>query len=108
MNKIFGIIGAICFAIAVGIGYFLDFEGDVVVQVAFSAFGLAFIVINAIKKAKEEGKYSWKFILCIVLAVIGGILCAIGGLADSIFATLSGAVIALLAIIFGIVKSIKK
>ncbi len=102
MNKTFGIIGAICFAVAVAIGYFADFKGDALVQIALSAFGLASLVMGNIKKAKDEGKFSWKTVACIIFAVIGGVLCAVGGLADSIFATITGAVVALLAIIFGL------
>ena len=105
--KVFGIIGAICFAVAVAIGYFANFTGDALIQIALSAFGLASLIVGAVKKAKDEGKFSWKIIVVIVLAVIGGVLCAIGGLADSIFATISGAVIALLAIIFGIINAKK-
>lgn len=105
--KVFGIIGAICFAVAVAIGYFGDFAGDALVQIALSAFGLASLVIANVKKAKDEGKFTWKTIVCIILAIVGGVLCAVGGLADSIFATISGAVIALLAIIFGIINAKK-
>lgn len=100
--KTFGIIGAICFALAVAVGYF-DFPADSLVQVALSAFGLASLVISNIKKAKADGKFGWKFVVALILAIVGGILCAIGGLADSIFATIAGAVVALLAIIFGLI-----
>jgi len=100
--KTFGIIGAICFALAVAIGYFANFNGDMYVQIALSAFGLASLIISNYKKAKEAGKFGWKFVVSVTIAVIGGVLCAIGGLADSIFATIAGAVVALLAIIFGL------
>lgn len=108
MNKMFGIIGAVCFAVAIGIGYFVSFPGDTIVQIAVAAFGLAFVILGAVKKAKEEKTFSWKTIACIALAVIGGVLCCIGGLDQSIFATISGAVLALLAIIFGVLYSAKK
>ena len=101
--KTFGIIGAICFALAVAVGYFANFNGDMYVQIALSAFGFASLIIGDIKKAKEAGNFGWKFIVSVILAVVGGVLCAIGGLADSIFATISGAVVALLAIIFGLI-----
>lgn len=106
--KTFGIIGAICFAVAVAIGYFADFAGDALVQIALSAFGIAVLVIGNVKKAKEEGKFTWKTIVCIVIAIVGGILCAVGGLAESIFSTIAGAVVALLAIIFGIISAKKE
>ena len=38
----------------------------------------------------------------IALALVGAVLVAIGGLSDSIFATLAGAVIGILTIIFGV------
>ena len=106
--KTFGIIGAIVFAISVALGYFINFDGDVIVQVALDAFALALVIIGAVKKAKEEGKFSWKIIVCIVLAVIGGVLCAIGGASESIFGAIAGAVIALIGIILGIVNIKKK
>ena len=105
--KTFGIIGAIVFAIYVALGYFVDFKGDVLVQIALDAFALALVIIGAVKKAKEEGKFSWKIIACIILAVIGGVLCAISGASENIFGAIAGAVITLIGIILGIVN-IKK
>ena len=107
MNKVFGIIGAICFALAVGLGYFADFPGDSLVEIALAVFGVTSLIVNAVKKAKDDGKFSWKTIACIVLASVGGVLCCIGGLAQSIFATISGAVLALMAIIFGLLYTKK-
>ena len=107
MNKTFGIIGAVCFALAVALGYFADFAGDTLVEIALAVFGVTALIVNAVKKAKDEGKFSWKTIVCIVLACIGGVLCCIGGLAQSIFATLSGAVLALMAVIFGLIYAKK-
>lgn len=107
MNKTFGIIGAVCFALAVALGYFADFPGDSLVEIALAAFGVASLILNAVKKAKDEGKFSWKTVVCIVLACIGGVLCCIGGLAQSIFATISGAVLALMAVIFGLLYAKK-
>lgn len=108
MNKVFAIIGAICFAVAIGLGYFADFPGDSLVAIAVAAFGLAALIVGAIKTAKEKEKFTWKTIVCIVLAVIGGVLCCIGGLAENIFATIAGAVIALLTVIFGVLYAKKE
>lgn len=108
MNKTFGIIGAVCFALAVALGYFADFAGDTLVEIALAVFGVTALILNAVKKAKDEGKFSWKTIVCIVLACIGGVLCCIGGLAQSIFATISGAVLALMAVIFGLLYGKKQ
>lgn len=105
--KTFGIIGAVCFALAVAVGYFCNFNGDALVQVALSSFGLASLIIGDVKKAKAEGNFNWKFITSLALAVVGGVICAIGGVANSIFATIAGAVVALLAIVFGLI-TVKK
>lgn len=107
MNKVFGIIGAICFAVAIGLGYLVSFPGDTLVEIAVAAFGLAALILGSVKKAKEEGKFTWKTVVCIVLASVGGVLCCIGGLAQSIFATIAGAVIALMTIIFGVLYAKK-
>ena len=106
--KTLGIIGAIIFAISVALGYFIDFKGDVIVQIALDASALTLVIIGAIKDAKEKGKFGWKTIACIVLAVIGGVLCAICGASESIFGAIAGAVIALIGIILGSVTIKKK
>jgi membrane protease YdiL (CAAX protease family) len=104
MNKIFGIVGSLLFVGAVVVGYFCHFENADIVAIALSAFGLASVVVATVKKYKKEGeKFDWKFILIIALTIVGAVLVAIGGLSDSIFATLAGAVIGILTIIFGVV-----
>ena len=105
MKNTFGIIGAILFAIAVAVGYFCKFDAAGIIEIALAAFGLATIVISAIKKAKAEGNFSWKTIVVIVAAVIGGALCAVGGYESSIFKVIAGAVVAILAVIFSVVDS---
>lgn len=107
-SKVFGIIGSLLFVAAVVIGYFCKFESADIVAIALSAFALASTVVAVVKKYKKDGeKFNWKFILIIALTIIGAVLVAIGGLSDSIFATLAGAVIGILTIIFGVL-SIKK
>lgn len=107
MNKVFSIIGALLFVAAVALGHFIDIESASVIEIACAAFGLCAIIMSAIKQAKEKGKFSWKLVVVIVLAVIGGVLCCIGGLEQSIFAEISGLVLALLAVIFGLIFSKK-
>ena len=106
--KTFGIIGAILFAVSVAIGYFLEFNGDTIVQIALDAFALTLVIIGAVKDAKDKGKFSWKIIACIILTVIGAVFCAIGGASESIFGAIAGAVLALIGIILGIVNLKKK
>lgn len=107
-SKVFGIIGSLLFVAAVIVGYFCKFENADIIAVALAAFALASTVVAVVKKYKKDGeKFNWKFILIIVLTIIGAVLCAIGGVSDSIFATLAGAVIGVLTIIFGVL-AIKK
>ena len=103
MNKVFGIIGSLLFVAAVVIGYFCKFESADIISIALSAFALATTIVAIVKKYKKDGeKFNWKYILIIALAIIGAVLVAVGGLSDSIFATLAGAVIGILTIIFGV------
>ena len=108
MNKIYGIIGALCFAIAVALGYFVHFPADTLVEVAVAAFGLAFVIAGAVKKAVEEDSFTWKTVTCIALAIVGGVLCCVGGFTQNIFATVSGAVLSLITIIFGVLLTKKE
>ena len=103
MNKVFGIIGSLLFVAAVIVGYFCKFESADIVAIALSAFALASTVVAVVKKYKKEGeKFNWKFILIIALTLVGAVLVAVGGLSDNIFATLAGAVIGILTVIFGV------
>ena len=101
-SKVFGIIGSLLFVAAVIVGYFCKFESADIIAVALAAFALASTVVAVVKKYKKDGeKFNWKFILILALAIAGAVLCAIGGISDSIFTTLAGAVIGILTIIFG-------
>ena len=106
--KAFGIVGAICFAAAVFVGYFCNFKGDTLVQVALEAFAFASLIVGEVKKAKAEGRFNWKFIVALVLAIAGGVLCAIGMVSNAIFATIAGAVLGLIAIFAGLLIIKKK
>lgn len=105
MNRILSVIGAVCFAVAVAVGCFADFSAGTLVEIAVAVFGAAALVLGAVRKSKENGSFSWKTVVCIVLACTGGIMCCVGGAAQSLFATISGAVAALVAVVFGVVTS---
>lgn len=103
MNKTFGIIGAILFVASVAVGYFCKFDGADAVAIALAGFAFASSIVAVVKKYKKEGeKFDWKFGVIIAVAAVGGALCAIGGYSNSIFATLAGAVLGILAIIFAV------
>ena len=59
-------------------------------------------VIAFIKKHKERGNPIWQIAIVTVLTISSGVLICIGGLTDNIFAAISGAVLALMTIIFGL------
>lgn len=104
MKKL-GIIGELFFIAALVIGYFIDFDSAEIVSIAAAAFGAAAIITAAIKTGKEKGLKQWQALTVIVLAVVGGVLCSIGGLTQSIFNEVAGATLALMAVIFGIVSA---
>lgn len=103
MSKVFGIIGSLLFVAAVVVGYFCKFDSADAVAIALSAFAFASTIVAVVKKYKKEGeKFSWKFVVVIIASAIGGVLVCLGGLSDNIFATIAGAVIGILTIIFGV------
>jgi drug/metabolite transporter (DMT)-like permease len=102
MKNAFGIVGSLLFVAAVIVGYFCKFDSADLVAVALDAFALATLLVGIIKKYKEAGKFSWKLVVTLVMTVVGAVLVALGGLSDNIFATLAGAVVGILAVIFGV------
>lgn len=103
MNKKFGVIGAIIFIVVVALGFFFDFPAETIIEIAGGAFGLCLIIKGAIDKMKKEGKLNWKSVVIIALAVAAGVLCALGGMQAKVFETISGLVLALLTVIFGLI-----
>lgn len=101
-NKIIGFIGILLFAAAIVTAKFDSVPIATAIEIALAAFGLAAVVVSAVRTAKAKNKFSWKTVVVIVLAVIGGVLCCIGGLSQNIFETVSGAILAALTVIFGI------
>lgn len=106
-NKIIAVIGALLFASAVVVGNFAQFEAAAVIEIALASFALCAVVISAVRQAKEKNAFSWKTVVVIALAVVG-VLCCIGGLQQAIFKEISGLVLALLSVIFGLVFDSKK
>ncbi len=102
MKNVFGIIGALLFVASVIVGYFCKFDSADLVAVGLDAFALASTAVAIIKKYKEEGKFSWKLVVVLVGTIVGAVFVCIGGLSNSIFATLAGAVVGILSIIFGV------
>lgn len=85
------------------VGYFCNFDGDIIIEIGAAAFGLCSLIIGAIKSGKTKNVKTWKTVLIVCFAVIGGVLCCIGGLSQNIFSELAGAALALLAVIFGVI-----
>ena len=94
-NKIIAVIGALLFAAAVE-----AMKGTTKIIIAHR--------ISAVKQAKEKNAFIWKTVVVIALAVIGGVLCCIGGMQQAIFKEISGLVLALLSVIFGLIFDSKK
>ena len=105
--KKWGIIGAIAFLAAVAVGFFCKFDAAVIIEIGVAAFGFTAIVTSAVSYAKKNNIKIWATVLIIALAAIGGVVCCLGGLAQNIFAEISGAALALLAVIFGMIYANK-
>ena len=105
--KKWGIIGAIAFLAAVAVGFFCKFDAAVIIEIGAAAFGFTAIVTSAVSYAKKNNIKTWATVFIVVLAAIGGVLCCIGGLNQSIFAEISGAAVALVAVIFGMIYANK-
>lgn len=101
-NKIIGFFGILLFATAIVVAKFVSVPIATAIEIALAAFGLTAVIISAVRTAKGKNKFSWKTVVVIALAVIGGVLCCIGGLSQNIFETVSGAILAALTVIFGI------
>ena len=101
-NKIIGVGGMLLFAAAIVTAKFVSVPIATVIEIALAAFGLTAVIVSAVRTAKAKNKFSWKTVVIIVLAVIGGVLCCIGGLSQNIFETVSGAILAVLTVIFGV------
>jgi Na+/H+ antiporter NhaD/arsenite permease-like protein len=103
-----GIIGALLFVAACVVGFIFNFDGSDIVAIALATFGLTATVIAFVKKHKEKGTPIWQIAIVTVLTLGAGVLVCIGGLADNIFAAISGAVLALMTIIFGLIYNKQK
>ena len=108
MKKTFGVIGALLFIAAVCIGYFAKIDNAAIIELTLAAFGFATIVIGAVSSAKEKNVKTWQIVLIVLCTCAGGILCALGGLSKDIFQEIAGVVLALLAVIFGLLSVKKK
>lgn len=97
-----GIVGALLFVAACVVGFIFNFDGSDIVAIGLATFGLTATVIAFIKKHKENGNPIWQIAIVTVLTLVSGVLICIGGIADNIFAAISGAVLALMTIIFGL------
>lgn len=103
MNKIIAVTGALLFAAAVAVGNFAQADAASVIEIALASFGLCAVIVSAVRQAKEKNAFSWKTVVVVALASAGGVLCCVGGLQQTVFEEISGLVLALLAVIFGLV-----
>ena len=103
-----GIVGALLFVAACVVGFIFNFDGSDIVAIGLATFGLTATVIAFVIKHKEKGTPIWQIAIVTILTLGSGVLICIGGLADNIFAAISGAVLALMTIIFGLLYDKKK
>lgn len=106
-NKIIAILAVVFFVAAVVIGNFCNFENSDILALALYGFGLVATVYNVVNKQKEKGGFTWLSGLTIGFALVGGGLACLGGLTESTLETISGLVLALLAVFLSLLKSKK-
>ena len=107
MKTTWGIIGAVLFAVAIAVGFIFKFDAGTPIAIASAAFGFTALVIGAVTEGKNKNVKTWVTVVLIVLSALAGVLCYLGALGNNIFELISSAVIALLAIILGIVTAKK-
>ena len=103
-----GIVGALLFVAACVVGFIFNFDGSDIVAIGLAAFAVTATVIAFVKKHKEKGTPVWQIAVVTVLALVAGGLICIGDISQSIFAEISGAVLALMTIIFGLIYNKQK
>lgn len=106
--KKWGIVGALLFVAACVVGFIFNFDGSDIVAIGLATFAVTATVIAFVKKHTEKGTPVWQIAVVTVLALGSGVLICIGGVSDNIFAEISGAVLALMTIIFGLLYDKKK
>lgn len=72
--------------------------------IAVEAFGFTLLVVNTLKKSEKK---TWKEYTGVLLFVIGGVGCALGGIAESTMSQIITTVSGLVALILGLL-SVKK
>ena len=97
-----GIVGALLFVAACIVGFIFNFDGSDIVAIGLATFGMTSTVIAFIKKEKGKGNPILQVAIVNGLTINSGVLIWIGWLAENIFAAISGAVLALMTIIFGL------
>lgn len=95
------------FAAAAACGYFFNFAASSIIEIALAAFGLTAIVVGTFKESEEKNIKPWKCVVVCIMALIAGVLCALGGMSNSIFMEISGAVLALIAVIIAAIANKK-
>lgn len=103
MNRLFSIIGLIIIALGACAGVFLGFDQAEIIAVAASFLGSTLILVNAVKNAKAKGNIKpWIIYVTLIGVAVGGCLCAVGGVSESIITTVVGLVVSLVTIIINI------
>lgn len=104
MKKL-GFIGIMLFIFCIIGATVCGFPAAVFVGIACGAYGLAVLVVDAWKRYKSgEKKLDIALIVSIVLAIVGGVLVALGGGDENIFETVAGLVVALVSIVLGFLR----
>ena len=107
-NDICAIIGLVLIGVSAVLGFIVNVDASIIISISVAFLGATMLVINALMKAKKEGKLDWKMWIALIGSAVGGCLCAIGGVTENIITAVVGAVITIATIIIGIISTKEK
>lgn len=103
MNKVFKIIGLVCIIVGAVIAALFNLVVTDLIGVAVAFLGASLTAIGVYKSAEVK---DWKLVLAIFLMAIGGICCALSGVAEATMTQIITAVAGLVILISGVITSI--
>ena len=105
MKNFWTILAVVAIVAGCVIGHFSTVPVADCSAIALEAFGFTVLVIKTVKKAEKK---TWKEYVTVILFVVGGVSCAVAGIAESTMTTIITTVAGLVALIAGLLIIKKK
>ncbi len=100
--NVLAVIGLVIVVVFAVLGFVWDFEQGWMIEIVGASAGLALVVSAGIEKQGTGSK--WKGYLIGLGLSAGAMIAVIGGVQESILATIIGAVILIATVIIGVIK----